>query len=95
MLSRRLKPQNDPPKSPHARDNYLDTPPVPLNMTRPPEMAKLAALVETLQSKLGERLNSTIRPQQTSDGLPGVLDVIVPLTFGVGMSQAVLGRKDV
>ena len=66
---------------------------VPLNMTSPPEMAKLTALVGTLQPKQEERVESSIRPQQTRDDRPGVLCTIGALAFGLGLSQAVFGRK--
>lgn len=66
---------------------------VPLNMTSPPEMAKLSALVGTLQPKQEERVESSIRPQQTRDDRPGVLGTIGALAFGLGLSQAVFGRK--
>lgn len=66
---------------------------VPLNMTSPPAMAKLSALVGTLQPKQEERVESSIRPQQTRDDRPGVLGTIGALAFGLGLSQAVFGRK--
>jgi hypothetical protein len=66
---------------------------VPLNMTSPPEMAKLSALVSTLQPQPEERVESSIRPQQTRDDRPGVLGTIGALAFGLGLSQAVFGRK--
>ena len=66
---------------------------VPLNMTSPPEMAKLSALVGTLQPKPEGRVESSIRPQQTRDDGPGVLGTIGALAFGLGLSQAVFGRK--
>lgn len=66
---------------------------VPLNMTSPPEMAKLSALVSTLQPQPEERAESSIRPQQTRDGRPGVLGTIGALAFGLGLFQAVFGRK--
>jgi hypothetical protein len=66
---------------------------VPLNMTSPPEMAKLSALVGTLQPQPEERVESSIRSQQTRDDGPGVLGTIGALAFGLGLSQAVFGRK--
>jgi hypothetical protein len=66
---------------------------VPLNMTSPPAMAKLSALVGTLQPKQEERVESSIRPQQMRDDRPGVLGTIGALAFGLGLSQAVFGRK--
>lgn len=66
---------------------------VPLNMTSPPEMAKLAALVEAIQSRLEERVNSPMEPQQTRSEGPGVFGTIGAVAFGVGLSQAVFGRN--
>jgi hypothetical protein len=66
---------------------------VPLNMTSPPEMAKLAALVRTLQPPPEERVESPIGPQHTRDDGPGVLGTIGALAFGLGLSEAVFGRK--
>ena len=66
---------------------------VPLNMTSPPAMAKLSALVGTLQPKQEERVESSIRPQQTRDDRPGVLGTIGALAFGLGLSEAVFGRR--
>ena len=65
---------------------------VPLNMTSPPEMAKLAALVEAIQSRLEERVNSAMEPQQTRGDRPGVLGTIGAVAFGVGLSQTFFGR---
>lgn len=67
---------------------------VQLNMTSPPEMAKLAALVSTLQLPPEDRAEAPIRSQQARDEEPGVLGVIGALAFGLGLSEAVLGRKD-
>lgn len=66
---------------------------VPLNMTSPPEMAKLDALVRTLQPPPEERVESPIGPQHTRDDGPGVLGTIGALAFGLGLSEAVFGRK--
>ena len=66
---------------------------VPLNMTSPPEMAKLAELVEAIQSRLEERMNSPMEPQQTRGDKPGGLGTIGALAFGLGLSQAVFGRE--
>ncbi len=66
---------------------------VPLNMTSPPEMAKLSVLVGTLQPQQDEYEESPIRPQQTRDDGPGVLGTIGALAFGLGLSEAVFGRK--
>lgn len=66
---------------------------VPLNMTSPPEMAKLSALVATLQPQQEERVESSISPQQKGDDGPGVLGTIGALAFGLGLSHAVFGRR--
>ena len=66
---------------------------VPLNMTSPPEMVKLDALVRTLQPRPEERVDSTIEPKQTRDHGPGVLGTIGALAFGLGLSEAVFGRR--
>jgi len=66
---------------------------VPLNMTSPPEMAKLSALVGTLQPHPEERVESSIGPQQTRDDRPGCWAPSDALAFGLGLSQAVFGRK--
>lgn len=66
---------------------------VPLNMTSPPEMAKLAELVEAIQSRLEERVNSPMESQQTRGDRPGVLGTIGALAFGLGLSQSVFERK--
>ena len=66
---------------------------VPLNMTSPPEMAKLAALVRTLQPPPEDRAEAPIRLQQARDDRPGVLGTIGALAFGFGLSEAVFGRK--
>ncbi len=66
---------------------------VPLNMTSPPEMAKLGALVRTLQPPPEDRVEAPIRPQQVRDDGPGVLGTIGALAFGLGLSEAVFGRK--
>jgi hypothetical protein len=65
---------------------------VPLNMTSPPQMAKLAELVEAIQTRLEERVNSTMEPQQKRGDRPGVLGTIGAVAFGVGLSQAFFGR---
>ena len=65
---------------------------VPLNMTSPPEMAKLDALVRTLQPPPEVRVQTPIRPQQVRDDGPGVLGTIGALAFGLGLSKAVFGR---
>lgn len=66
---------------------------VPLNMTSPPEMAKLGALVTTLQPPPENRVEPPTRPQQMRDDGPGVLGTIGALVFGLGLSEAVFGRK--
>jgi hypothetical protein len=66
---------------------------VPLNMTSPPEMAKLDELVRALQPPPVERVESPIDSQQTRDDGPGVLGTIGALAFGLGLSEAVFGRK--
>ncbi len=66
---------------------------VPLNMTSPPEMAKLDELVRALQPPPVERAESPIEPQQTRDEGPGVFGTIGALAFGLGMAEAVFGRK--
>jgi hypothetical protein len=66
---------------------------VPLNMTSPPEITKLGALVRALQPPPEDRVESPIGPQHTRDDRPGVLGTIGALAFGLGLSEAVFGRK--
>ena len=66
---------------------------VPLNMTSPPEMAKLYALIRALKSSFEDRVEAPIRLQQMRDDRPGVLGTIGVLAFGLGLSEAVFGRK--
>jgi hypothetical protein len=62
-------------------------------LTCPPEMAKLDELVRALQPPPVERAGSPIEPQQTRDVGPGVFGTIGALAFGLGMAEAVFGRK--
>lgn len=66
---------------------------VPLNMTSPPEMVKLDELVRALRPLPEERVVSPIGPQHTRDERPGVFGTIGALAFGLGLSEAVFGRK--
>ena len=66
---------------------------VPLNMTSPPEMAKLDALVKALQPPPEERVESPIEPLHTRNEGPGVIGTIGAFAFGLGLSEAVFGRK--
>jgi hypothetical protein len=66
---------------------------VPLNMTSPPEMSKLDKLVRALQPLPEARVVSPIGPQHTRDKRPGVFGTIGALAFGLGLSDAVFGRK--
>jgi hypothetical protein len=66
---------------------------VPLNMTSPPEMAKLDALVKALQPPPEERVESPFEPLHTRNEGLGVIGTIGALAFGLGLSEAVFGRK--
>lgn len=65
---------------------------VNLNMTRPPEMAQLEALVKELQipPESSEEQPPADDPPQAQS--PGLLNSLGALVFGLGVSQAVLGR---
>lgn len=65
---------------------------VPLNMTSPPEMAKLNILVQTLKYQSSGRLDEHHSPVQERASAPGLLGTIGALVFGLGVSGAVFGR---
>ena len=73
---------------------------VVLNFTTPPEMAKLNDLAKRLQvasgqeseSMLEARTEPALEYRQASSSNPGILGTIGALAFGVGITNAVLGR---
>ena len=66
---------------------------ISLNMTTPPEMRKLAALVEKLQHLPTSSQDPMISPVQTSPRAPGLITSIGALIFGLGLTKAVFGVK--
>ncbi len=66
---------------------------ISLNMTAPPEMDKLAALVERLQHQPTSSQAPMIAPVQSSPRAPGLLASIGALIFGLGLTKAVFGVK--
>ncbi len=73
---------------------------VVLNFTTPPEMAKLNDLAKRLQVAPGPELEPMLEARtepaleyrQASSSNPGILGTIGALAFGVGITNAVLGR---
>jgi hypothetical protein len=66
---------------------------VTLNMTSPPEMEKLDALAKSLLQPNKMPNDPLPRFEQYEAAAPGVLGTIGALAFGVGITQAVLGRS--
>jgi hypothetical protein len=66
---------------------------VTLNMTSPPEMVKLHALAKSLLQTNKVPNDPLPRVEQHQAAAPGLLGTIGALAFGVGMTQAVLGRS--
>jgi hypothetical protein len=72
---------------------------VALNMTSPPEMAELGALARRLQRE-AESPRDSVEAEPRAEACqpqakrPGLLDKIAALVFGLGISQAMLGRRD-
>lgn len=66
---------------------------VALNMTSPPEMAKLDALAKSLlpPPETYSELSPRLAQRETSG--PGILGTIGALAFGIGMTKAVFGRR--
>ena len=66
---------------------------VALNMTSPPEMAKLDALAKSLHPPAETCIEPSPRfePRETSG--PGILGTIGALAFGIGVTKAVFGRN--
>ena len=68
---------------------------IALNMTSPPEMAKLHALAKRLTKKSEELIDpAPIAPTLNApiNNGPGILGAIGALAFGVGLTNAVFGR---
>lgn len=69
---------------------------ISLNMTSPPEMAKLEALAERLRQKAEQYIEAELI-ESPSDGQinkgPGILGSIGALAFGVGIINTVFGRR--
>ena len=66
---------------------------VALNMTSPPEMAKLDTLVKSLRQPSEVQSNSLPRFVRTEVPAPGLLGTIGALAFGIGMTKTVLSRN--
>ena len=66
---------------------------VALNMTRPPEMAKLEALVKSLLPPPETYSEPSPRLAQRATSEPGILGTIGALAFGIGITKAVFGRN--
>jgi hypothetical protein len=66
---------------------------ISLNMTTPPEMDKLALLVERFHHQPTSSQDLTIPLEQSNPRAPGLLTTIGALIFGFGVSGAFLGRK--
>jgi hypothetical protein len=69
---------------------------VDLNMTSPPQMAKLDALAKKLKQKFDaykEAMPPAIAPDIPTNDSPGILGTLGALAFGVGLSSAVFGRR--
>lgn len=62
---------------------------VALNMTSPPEMAKLNDLAQRLQIKRAPVIESAPRYEPPPSRRPGVLGTVGALAFGVGINQAI------
>jgi len=67
---------------------------VRLDMTSPPEMARLFELIEAQHPSPEECAESPVRSQLPRDDPPGVFDAIGALAVGLSLSEAVFGRKD-
>jgi hypothetical protein len=66
---------------------------VALNMTSPPEMAKLDALAKSLLPPPETCIEPPPRFEQRETGGPGILGAIGALAFGIGVTKAVFGRN--
>lgn len=66
---------------------------VALNMTSPPEMAKLDALAKSLIPPPETRIEPSPRFEQTETSGPGILGTMGALAFGIGVTKAVFGRN--
>jgi uncharacterized protein Smg (DUF494 family) len=66
---------------------------ISLNMTTPPEMDKLAARVKRFLHQPKRSQVLTIPPQRSNPHAPGFLATIRALVFGVGVSKAILRKK--
>lgn len=66
---------------------------VALNMTSPPEMAKLHALAKRLLPTPETYSEPSPRVEQRDTSGPGLLGTIGALAFGIGVSRAVFGRN--
>jgi hypothetical protein len=66
---------------------------VALNMTSPPEMAKLDALAKSLLPPPETHGELSPRVEQPKTSGPGLLGTIGALAFGIGITKAVFGRN--
>ena len=66
---------------------------VSLNMTSPPEMAKLDALSKSLLPPPETIIETSPRTEETEVREPGILEKIGALAFGIGITNAVFGQN--
>lgn len=67
---------------------------VEINMTSPPQMAKLDALVKRLQHRQEAEFQASCETQHARARSPGLLATVGALAFGFGLSDAVLSAAD-
>lgn len=67
---------------------------VPIDLTSPPEMEQLGALVQRIQHQLEAGTSSSSKPQQVKAHKPGLLATVGALAFGAGLTEAVLRKSD-
>lgn len=67
---------------------------VAIDLTSPPEMAELGALIKRLQHLPAADAEPSFAPQRAGQRAPGVLATVGALAFGVGLSDALLGGTD-
>lgn len=65
---------------------------VSLSVTVPPEMDKLLAIAKRMQINATPELEPTPASPRSSQSAPGILGTMGALAFGIGITEAVLGR---